>query len=173
MGVAWWLRSILSLLVAVGVLAGALPVAFGSGTRGAGVDPVQVFSSGPLVAVQSSGGAQLSAAGMVPGESRAATLRVLNAGSAPASFDLSSHVVDRVGPGGAPLSSALVLRVSSAGANSARLYSGPLGAMPRLRLGSIAAGAQRAYRFTVTLPAAAGNAVAGSASSAAFAWTAG
>ena len=59
--------------------------------RNAGVDPVQVFSSGPLVAAQSIGGAQLSIAGIVPGQSRMATVRVSNAGSEPATFSLASH----------------------------------------------------------------------------------
>ena len=171
-GVARWLRSTLSLLVAVGILAVALPVAFGSGARGAGVDPVQVFSSGPLVAAQTSGGAQLSIAGMVPGQSRTATIRVSNAGSEVASFSLAAQIADQVGPGGAPLSTAMTLRIQAAGVDGPALYQGSLAGLSRLALGQIAAGAERAFHFTVALPAGVGNEVAGASLSAGFAWNA-
>jgi hypothetical protein len=171
LGAARALRSVLSVLAAAAVLAVALPVAFGSGARGAGVDPIQVFASGPLVAADASGGAQLSVAGIVPGQSRSAVFRVSNDGTEAGAFSLSSRLVDRTGPGGAPLSGALILRIEAVG-TGAPLYSGPIGAMPRLRLGGIAAGGARAYRFTVALAAAAGNEVAASRLSASFAWTA-
>ncbi len=170
-GVARWLRPLLSLLAAVGILAVALPVAFAGVGRGAGVDPVQVFSSGSLIAADASGGSQLSVAGMVPGQSRSATIRLSNGGSATTAFNLSTRLSDRVGAGGAPLSSTLILRVRSlAGGRS--VYAGPLAGMPRLALGRIPAGAERAYRFTVELPHSAGNEVAGSSLRAAFAWNA-
>lgn len=170
--VARWLRSVFSLLLAVGVLAIALPAAFGSGAKGAGVNPVRVFSSGSLVALNASGGAQLSIGGLVPGQSRSATVQVSNPGSASTSFSLTPQLADHVGPGGAPLSGALVLRIASR-VSGAVVYDGPIGAMPRLGLGAVAAGAQRAYRFTVTLPESVGNEVAGSSLSAGFAWNAG
>jgi hypothetical protein len=166
----WWLRSTLSLLVAVGVLAVALPAAFGSGFKG-GVDSIKVFSTSPMVSVDARGSARLSVAGMVPGQSQSATIRVTTA-SAPASLSISSRIVDRVGSGGTPLSRALVLTVESAGSSEAPLYSGPIGAMPELRMGSVGRG-ERSYRFTVTLPVGAGNAVEGSALSARFVWNAG
>jgi hypothetical protein len=172
MGLGWWLRSSLSLLVAVGILAVALPAAFGSGAPGAGESPVQVFSSGPLIAAESSGGGQLSIAGMVPGQSRSATIRVSNMGSAAAALSVAAHLVDRVGPGGGRLSSALTLRVQPVGSDGAPLYVGALAGMPRITLGRIPAGAERALRFTVALPAGAGNRVAGSSLSAGFAWNA-
>ncbi len=84
-------------------------------------------------------------------------------------FSLGSRLVDRVGAGGARLSDALTLRIESAGTV---LYSGPIGDMPRLRLGGIAAGAEHAYRFVVTLPSSVGNEVAGASLSAGFAWNA-
>jgi hypothetical protein len=172
MGVAWWLRSTLSLLVAIGILAIALPAAFGSGRQGTGVDPVQVFSSGPLIAVETSGGGRLSIDGMVPGQSRSATIRLYNTGSGSSEFSLSTRLVDRVGPGGASLSAALTLRVQPAGAGGVPLYVGSLARMPRLALGRIAAGRERSYRFTVTLPSNVGNEVAGSSLSTSFAWNA-
>ena len=109
-GLARCLRAALSLLIAAGVLAVALPVAFGSGTAGAGASQVQVLSSGELL-VEAGGGARLSVAGMVPGQSRSATIRVSNAGSGAAALSLAMRAVDRVGAGGAPLSEALTLRV--------------------------------------------------------------
>jgi len=172
LGVAWWMRSALSVLVAVSILAVALPAAFGSGAKGAGVDPVQVFSSGPLIAAETSGGDQLSIAGMVPGQSRSATVRVSNAGSAAAVFSFAARIADTVGPGGAALSEALTLRVRPAGAAGPPLYVGSLAEMGRLGLGRIPSGAERAYRFTVALPDSVGNEIAGSSLNAAFAWNA-
>jgi len=168
-----WLRSILSLLVAVGILAVALPVTFGSvnGGRGAGTDPLQVFSSSSAVAVEAGGGARLSVAGLVPGQSRTATIRLSNSGSGPVPLFLSTRLDDRVGPGGVALSTLLSLSIASPG--GAVLYSGSLDDLPRLGLGRIGAGASRAFELIVALPSGAGNGVEGSALSAGFSWTAG
>ena len=166
-----WLRSGLSLALALGILAIALPAAFGAGTEGAGADPVRVFSSGPAVAVDAGGGAQLSVGGLVPGASRSATIRLSNAGSEAASFTLATHLSDRVGAGGTTLSSVLELRIASRG--GAVLYDGTLAGLRRLALGRIGAGATRALRFTVALPRSVGNAVEGSSLSAGFSWIAG
>jgi hypothetical protein len=165
-----WLRAGLSLALAVGILAIALPMAFDAGARGAGVDPVQVFSSSPAVAVDASGATRLSVAGIVPGQGRTATIRVSNAGSRAASFALAANLVDRVSPGGVPLSSALDLRIASP--DGAVAYDGNLAGLGRLSLGRIAAGGTRAFDFTVTPPSSVGNEVQGSALSAGFSWTA-
>ncbi len=170
-GVATWLRSGLSLLAAIGILAAALPVAFGSvGNEGSGVDLLQVFSSGPAVAVDEAGGARLSVDGLVPGQSRSAVLRLSNTGSEPAALGLAANLRDRVAPGGTPLSSVLALRISAPG--GAVLYDGTLAGLRRLHLGRIGAGASRAFDFTVTLPRSVGNEVKGSALGASFSWTA-
>lgn len=166
-----WLRSGLSLALALGILAIALPAAFGAGTPSAGVDPVRVFSSGPAVAVDANGGAQLSVGGLVPGASRSATIRLSNAGSGPASFALVTRLADHVRPGGTALSSVLELRVAPPG--GVVLYDGTLAGLRRLALGRINAGGTRALRFTVTLPRSVGNAVEGSSLSAGFSWIAG
>jgi hypothetical protein len=42
---AWWLRSTISLALALAILVVALPVAFGEGSWGGGVDPSQFFSA--------------------------------------------------------------------------------------------------------------------------------
>jgi len=168
MGASQWLRSLLSFVLAVAILAVALPVAFGSGARGAGVNPVEVYSSGSLLSPSASGTAQLSVSGLTPGQSRSTIVRVANPGSA-AVLSLSSRVTDR--SGGAPLASALLLRIEAAGSGKT-VFSGPLARMPRLTLGGFATGVQRAYRFTVTLPGGTGNEVEGSALSVVFAWAA-
>jgi hypothetical protein len=165
-----WLRSGLSLALALGILAIALPAAFGAGASSAGVDPVRVFSSGPAVAVDASGGAELSVGGLIPGASRSATIRLSNAGSEGSSFALETLLTDQVRPGGTALSSVLELRVASPG--GAVLYDGPLTGLQRLGLGRIGARATRAFRFTVTLPRRVGNAVEGSSLSAGFSWIA-
>ena len=169
-GITRWLRSALSLALAIGILAVALPAAFGSGAS-AGVDPVQVFSSGPLVAARASGGAQLSIDGIVPGQSRMGMVQVSNAGSGPATFSLASHVIDRVGPNGGELSRAMTLQIVAAG-SGAVLYRGPLGGMSRIALGQVPSGGERSYRFTVALPGSVGNEVEGSSLSAGFIWNA-
>jgi len=168
MGGTQWLRSALSLLLAVAILAVALPVAFGSGAQGAGVDPVEVYASSSLLSPAAAGTAQLSVSGLVPGQSRSALVRVGNPGSA-AVLSLSSQVADQ--SAGAALSSVLLLKVEAAGSGET-LFNGSLARMHRLGLGRFAAGAQHSYRFTVTLPGSVGNEVAGSSMSAAFAWTA-
>ena len=165
-----WLRSGLSLALALGILAIALPAAFGAGAPSADVDPVQVFSSGPAVAVDASGGAQLSVGGLVPGASRSATIRLSNAGSSAASFALAARLADRVGAGGTALSSVLELRIASPGGTV--LYDGTLAGLQRLAMGRIDGGATRAFRFTVTLARSAGNAIEGSSLSAGFSWIA-
>jgi hypothetical protein len=165
-----WLRSGVSLALALGILAIALPAAFGAGARRTAVDPVQVFSSGPAVAVDASGVAQLSVGGLVPGASRSATVRLSNAGSGVASLALATRLADQVRAGGTALSSILELRVASPG--GVVLYDGTLAGLQRLALGPIGAGATRAFRFTVTLPRNAGNAVQGSSLSAGFSWIA-
>ncbi|HWA53696.1 MAG TPA: hypothetical protein VG816_05940 [Solirubrobacterales bacterium] len=165
------LRSALSALLAVAILAVALPVAFGSSAGASGgASPVQVFSSGSLVAPEAGGSAHLSVAGLVPGAARTATVRVTNPGSA-AALALAARVSDQPGAGGETLSSALRLKVEVAGSGKV-LFNGTLAGLHRLGLGDFAAGAQRAYRFTVVLPADTGNAVAGAATSASFSWSA-
>jgi hypothetical protein len=165
-----WLRSGLSLALALAILAIALPLAFNSGARGAGVDPVQVFSSGSAVAVDASGGVHLSAEGLIPGQGRTGTIRVSNAGSGASSILLAAHFADRVAPGGAPLSSVLDLRIASS--SGATLYRGTLAGLGRLSLGRIEAGLTRAFDFIVSLPRSVGNEVEGSKLRAGFSWTA-
>jgi hypothetical protein len=166
-----WLRSGLSLALALGILAVALPAAFGAGAQSTGIDPVRVFSSGSAVAVNASGGARLSVEGLVPGTSRSATIRLSNAGSDAASFVLATHLSDHMGAEGTALSSVLELRVASPG--GAVHYDGTLAGLRHLPLGRLDAGATRAFRFTVTLPRSVGNAVQGSSLSARFNWIAG
>ena len=165
-----WLRTGFSLALVLGILAIALPMAFDAGARGAGVDPAQVFSSSPAVAVSAGGGAQLSVGGLVPGQSRTATIRVSNAGSGASSFALAADLADRVAPGGTPLSSVLELRIASP--RGSVLYEGPLANLHRLPLGRIDAGGTRAFEFTVSLPSSVGNEVQGSALSAGLSWIA-
>jgi hypothetical protein len=165
-----WLRAGFSLALALAILAIALPAAFNAGARGAGVDPVQVFSSSPAVAVDAGGGARLSVGGLVPGQSRSATIRVSNTGSGAASFALAANSIDRVAPGAVPLSSVLDLRIAPVG--GAALYNGTLAGLRHLQLGRIEAGGTRALEFTVTLPSSVGNEVQGSTLSTGLSWTA-
>lgn len=166
-----WLRGTLSLLLAVGILAVALPVAFGSvGGNQGGDDPLRVFSSSSLLAPQVGGTTELSVSGLVPGQSRSATIRVVNPADGTMALGLAAQLADHPSAAGGRLSQALALRVEST--TGVVLYSGPIGRMPALGLGDVGAGAPRSYRFTVSLPAGVGNEVAGSSLGARFVWSA-
>lgn len=164
-----WLRGAFSLLLAVGILAVALPVAFGSVGDGQG-DPLRVFSSGSLIAPQVGGASTLSVSGLVPGQSRSATIRVANPGDGKVALDLAAQISDHPAAGGVRLSEALIVRIESS--DGSTVYAGSLGRMPSLQLGGLAAGARRSYRFTVSLAAGAGNEVEGASLGARFAWSA-
>jgi hypothetical protein len=159
------LRALLSLALAAAVLAIALPAAFGSGLP-SGADPAQLLAPSAPASVETAGTAQLSAAGLVPGESRTSSIRVANGGGSAAAFALGAQVAGR----GDALARALVVGVS--GANGAELYRGSLAGLSQVELGTLPAGAARSYRITVTLPAGVGDAVAGSSLAASFVWSA-
>lgn len=169
---AFWLRAALSLAVAVGILAVALPAAFGSagGDQGGGVDPLRVFSSGSLAAPQVGGATELSLAGMVPGQSRSATIHVVNPDAGTVALGLSAQLADHRASTGGSLAEALLLRVESSGGKI--VYDGPIGRMPALHLGAATAGGRHAYRFTVSLPAGVGNEIEGASLGARFVWSA-
>jgi hypothetical protein len=73
---------------------------------------------------------------------------------APASLELSRRgLTERLGAGGASLAGALRLRIRDLTVGAGALvYRGSLVTMPTLRLGFLATGAQRRYRFVARLP---------------------
>jgi hypothetical protein len=127
-----------------------------SGPRLAENQPVEVnASAGGALRISDSRGeaAILRAPALAPGGSVAGTLTIGNLG-APAGLELSrDRLAGTPGAGGASLAAALRLRIRELTLGSRTLvYDGPLWAMPTLHLGPLPAGAERRYRFVVSLP---------------------
>ncbi|MBX5469927.1 MAG: hypothetical protein IRZ21_08520 [Thermoleophilaceae bacterium] len=167
------LRARLARSLAVALAGGALVAAVAQAGGGApSPSAVAAAATGDVRIADSRGGeAILSADALAPGDSASGSVTIANAGSATGDFSLSSvDVADAPGPKGGRLSEILQLGVSDAGGNW--VYRGTLAAMRDVPLGRLAPGAARTYRFTVTLPASAGNAYMGSAVSTGFRWRA-
>jgi hypothetical protein len=111
-------------------------------------------ASGAMRVADSRGeGAILSAPALAPGGATTGAVTISNRGAS-GWLDLRArNVADRPGPGGGVLSRALRVSVQDiTGGSQAAVYSGPIAAMPTLRLGLVPAGTHRRYRFTAILP---------------------
>jgi hypothetical protein len=134
-------------------------------------------ATGPLVANDREGGAILTAGAMAPGAVAGGEVTIGNGGDARGAFTLSSGgAADSASPGGG-LSGVLDLRVLELGTEPpTTLYAGTLRAFQRVALGSIAAGAERRYRFELRFPhgdaPAAHNVHQGASTAVAFTWDA-
>lgn len=112
-----------------------------------------VFSFGPLVEANSTQGIAISTGyDLRPGGVRVGTVRIANAGSRPACFQLAEHAASNdFGPG------ELTLEIAEADgeATSSLIFSGELGDVPPegIDLGRFEAGEERAYRFTLACSA--------------------
>jgi hypothetical protein len=134
---------IVAVVVALGVAVAAWLAGDGGGARAAIGQ-----ATGPLVATDPGDAAVLVAHDLEPGDTRAGEVTVTNAGDASGAFNLSAGgLVDA----GAPLSGVLELAVDDLTAGRA-VYSGPLGALGSVALGTLAQGEARRYRFTVSFP---------------------
>jgi len=122
---------------------------------------VRLSSSAPNQAI-------VAAAGMRPGDRRQGTIAIGNDGTAPAVVTLRASDLT-----GAALAAAIDLEIEDAtGAGSNPIWSGKLGAFGSVGLGSFAPGASRTYRFTLSWPAAAGEAsLQGTSTALAFQWS--
>jgi hypothetical protein len=115
---------------------------------------------------------------MRPGDSVTDTVTLGNTGTVPGDLSLStSNLLDTPGPGGGALSGELdlVIRDVTNAGSPVTVYSGKIGALTPVTLGTLAAGASRVYEFRVSFPdagAGAENAFQGSAVSVQFDWTA-
>lgn len=99
------------------------------------------------------GAAILRASALAPGGRVAGKVTIRNQGE-PGYLVLSRrHLVGTPGAGGASLADALKLTIRNVTTAAQTLvYSGPLAAMPPLRLGLLPPEAQRRYRFVAVLP---------------------
>jgi Ca2+-binding RTX toxin-like protein len=99
------------------------------------------------------GAAIFTAANLAPGHSTEGTVTIANTGSAAGSLALSSaELSDSPGTYGGNLSEVLDLQITEIGSGT-EVYSGTLDSMPEQKLGPLAPGDSRSYRFSVSLPA--------------------
>jgi spore coat-associated protein N len=189
-----WLRSVLSLasasprrlLIALGALVAASAVAVGSGANfnASSANPGTLISAGTIVVTDSlAGHAILAVSPIKPGGSMSATVDVQNGGTAPAGFVLTkTNLVNT--PASPGLSTKLTLIVQDLGnpactvscPPAVTMYSGILGSMGSLTLGTFAAGSKHQYKFSVTFPDGgangADNAYGGALTTVSYVWTA-
>ncbi len=109
----------------------------------------------------------VAASGMAPGESRQGTIEIGNEGSAPGTVLLEAS-----GLSGTTLAAVLELEIDDITSGRAvEKWGGKLGSFGSVSLGSFAAGSKRAYRLTLSWPAAASEAsLQGATSSLTFRW---
>jgi Ca2+-binding RTX toxin-like protein len=143
----------LSLLVAL--LAGVATLRAAIGGEGAVTAPPLELSASGSIALSNSdeGEAIFNLPNIGPGGGGQGQVTIANNGTAPGALVLTSRDrADLPGRYGGTLSERLELGLYdvSSGSPSA-VYVGQLGAMPELRLGTLAAGEARTYRFAVTM----------------------
>jgi hypothetical protein len=162
--------------LAMSLAAIGLAVAAPGGDPRIAAATLQSASGAVTIANSHGGGAIFSAGGVRPGGSASGTVRISNAGDVAGGFALDvPDVRDAPGPYGGRLSERVVLVIADVTAGSpVTLFVGHPAELSRLSLGTLEAGAQREYRFTVALPAGAGdNAYQGAGLSLGFVWLAG
>lgn len=145
----------------VGVLA-ATGIAVGSGANfnSSSANPSNVFSAGTISHTNSkSGSAILTASGLKPGGTASGTVDIKNTGSVSGAFTLSQSNLTNT-PASPALSSKLTIVitdkhdpacVSSCPADTT-VYSGTIGGMGTVSLGTFASNETRRYQFVVTFP---------------------
>jgi spore coat-associated protein N len=174
------------LLIALGGLVAASAVAVGSGANfnSTSANPGSFISAGTVVVTDSLAGQSiLNVNPIKPGGSISDTVNIENGGTAPAGFTLAkSNLVDT--PASPALSSKLTLVVQDLGnpactascPAAVTTYSGTLGSMGTLSLGTFAAGAEHQYKFSVAFPDGgsngADNAYGGAITTVSYLWTA-
>ena len=156
-------------LLTAGILAGVV-------VQWSAASPAGIFSADPM-AVAGGKTSALDARGMAPGQTVSGGFVISNDGGAAGRFTLGTgSLVDEPGADGGSLAQALQLVVTDVTDRTAPrdVYRGAVAGLHGLDLGTLAAGAVRAYRFTVSLSReqATGSTFAGSSLSVAFDWTA-
>jgi spore coat-associated protein N len=174
------------MLIALGGLVVASAVALGSGANfnSTSANPGSFISAGTIVVTDSLAGKSILSVNLLkPGGSTSGTVNIQNGGTAPAGLTLAkANLVDT--PASPALSSKLTLVVSDLGnpacttscPAAVTIYSGTLGSMGTLTLGTFATGATHQYQFTVTFPDGgsngADNAYGGATTTVGYVWTA-
>jgi spore coat-associated protein N len=180
-----WRASPRKVIAALGILLATAAVALGSGANfnSTSANASNVFSAGALAQSNSkSGSAILTISKMKPGDTTSGTVEIKNTGDIAGTFTLAkSNLVDT--PASPGLSNKLTLLVEDLGDPACTTscpapvskYSGALGNMGTLALGSLASSETHKYKFTVTFPdggsGGADNAYMGASTSVEYDWT--
>jgi spore coat-associated protein N len=173
------------LVAAMGILLAAAAVAVGSGAdfNSTSANASNVLSAGNIAQSNSKGSAAiLTASLMKPGGTSSGTVDIKNTGDIAGTFTLTkSNLVDT--PTTPAFSSKLTIVIDDTGDPACVMscpaaitkYSGAIGAMGTIALGSFPAGATHRYSFTVTFPdggaGGADNAYKSASTSLTYNWT--
>jgi hypothetical protein len=158
---ALWTASPRKVMVGlVGVLA-ATGIAVGSGANfnSTSANPSNVFSAGTISHTNSkSGAAILTASGMKPGGTATGTVDIKNSGSLSGAFTLAQSNLTNT-PASPALSSKLTIVITDLGdplalcsSSCPVVYTGTIGGMGTVSLGTYAANEAHRYQFVVTFP---------------------
>jgi hypothetical protein len=126
-------------------------------------------ATGPLIGSPLAGGAILAADGMAPGDVRTGYIDVTNIGDTAGTFALGA-----IGLTPTPLAHELDLDVRDVtpGRTATVVYAGKLASLSSVALGDMAQGEAHRYRFSVSLPADAGDGYQDASSAVTFLWSA-
>jgi spore coat-associated protein N len=167
------MRRLLSGIGAV-LVAAALAAGSGASFQSTSANSGNIIKAGVVsVTSTAAGTALIEVTGLAPGKAITDTVDIANSGDLP--FDLtlkSMSVVDT--PSSPALSAKVDLKIEDLTAGSTK-YDGKLGSVATQAMGSLAVGATRKYRFTVSLPdggLGAENAYQGAKTTLDFLWTA-
>jgi hypothetical protein len=157
-----WKSSPRKVLAAIGMLLAAAAVALGSGANfnSTSANPSNVLSAGNLAHSNSKAGAAiLTATKMKPGDTTSGTVDIKNTGDIAGTFTLAkSNVVDT--PATPPFSAKLTLTIEDLGDPACTVscpaavnkYSGTVGSMGTIALGTFPVSDTHRFKFTVTFP---------------------
>lgn len=183
---SWWVATPRRLLASLGVLLLSVGGALASGANfnATSANRANVITAGILSQTNSaSSSAVLSASNMAPGASTTGTLDIANSGDVRAGITLRETNKQDT-PASPAFSAKLQLLIedlgdpacASACPGAVTKYSGSLGAVPAVDLGTYAPGARHRYRFTASYPNGgpngADNAYGGASTQVSFAWEA-
>lgn len=136
------------------MIGAALLYAAGEWQPAAATPQLEASAAGSLELTNSRAeGAILDLDNLAPGITGQGEVTIGNAGTAPGTLALTAaDLGDSPGRYGGTLSDRLLLRIEQLGPTTTEeVYSGQLGAMPELSLGTLAAGESRTYRLLVTM----------------------
>jgi hypothetical protein len=147
-------RGLLSLVVLALLTLTIGSVGFsGASYTGPSANPNNVFTTGTLLHSNSQDGSiAIAASNMAPGDSSVGTMTVTGGGTVGGRYTLAaSGLVDN--PSSPRLSDTLRLTVEDRTGTLVTLYTGPMSGFSSVSMGTIAVGATRTYRVTLTYPA--------------------